>query len=540
MWTLGIGESEYLDFLSVLLEHILTGSGNVSALYKPVETVGRLEDANVSKDDHGEKTARQKRVKRMKKRRVGAMKIQAGARGSHDRKQVKKRRHAVVKIQANARGKLARKEARDRREAIPVIQAAGRGKAGRSKAEARRASVVLVQAGGRGMIVRKQTRRQRGRKALKATFKVTAAFAKDDYDEEDVARRLNEYVEAEIAKIDSTLKQALSSQGDTLLAPLPTQEFEMGSIRPIALPSRLTVGERKHASETYLSRHKGPNLNQKSRVFDFMNKPSRRELAKAEEAKQHTNQRHIPPHAGHARRVLPDIPRTMPIQPQSGRTELSVPSPYARAPRLLPGERQRVQFAPPVEPAAYARPPPPEVRQMIMRSEMNAATEMLKEMEDLLRPGRIEKMRRGVTQGKSTPNLHTGGAASKQVAATNVNGGRHGSRTRMTQGVSAPVLPHRQVAARVAPRASRMSFAEGGTSPPLGNGSSVPDAAPDGISPWAMAATDADKPESPLKPRLAMPPAPAPLVSDDGNYPPAGVHRRISDPVAGLSLPSIT
>ena len=521
MWTTGIGESEYLDFLSVLLEHVVHG-GSETALYKPAELVGRLEDVHVGKDDHGEKTARQKRVKRMKKRRKGAMTIQAGARGARDRKAVRKRKSAVKTIQAGGRGKLARNEARARKEAIPVIQSEARGKAGRVKATKRKEAVVHVQAGARGMIARKDVRREKG--ALKATFQVTAAFGKDDYDEKDVARRLNEFVEGEIAKIDS----ALSSHGDILYVPLPTQEYAMDSIA--APPSRVTVGERKHASETYLTRHKGPNLKQKSRVFDFMNKPSRRELAKVEETKQHSKQ------GQPQRRVLPGIPRMKTMEPQMGHAErvgggISFPSQAARAPQLLPGERQRAPFARPVEPAAYARPPPPEVKQMIFRSEMNAATDMLKEMEDLLRPGRIEKMRRG--QGKSASKLQTSGRANKQVeeaygVPVNGNGGQRGGRSRMTQAVSAPALPHRQVAARVAPRASRVAFADDPNAP---SAWATSDTAPDADGPG--------KPLDPLKPTLAAPPALAPLVPDDGDHPPAGVRSRVAGPSTRLSLPSI-
>lgn len=372
------------------------------------------------------------RGKLMKMRRAGAMAIQAGARGHRDRSTANDRRGANVALQAGARGRQARKAADERRTAVQTIQSGGRGRLGRSEANQRRGAVNALQSLARGRLARKTAGKRRyavlavqaGARGLLGRLAWREIYEDVLGDRE--ARKAHRY---RVRSYDHTRS---SSSSPTIA--LRTQQFAMEFPQTVA---RVRVGKSlsqniiKHGSRIgfvdgshITSNLKMPNLNQNSRLFDFL------------DAKKPSNEEHTSP---------VKVVHHQPYQHT-----------YAWSPTCVRARSPQEQGRGRPESVALAQPS----AVMGSRAEQDAKSRMIKEVEELLhsQTGRLEQMRRNFEETKTQALLKHGikvrepvppsEHASKVGYPTRLRAGRDDavrSRTNLRHAASVPCLPHRQI-----------------------------------------------------------------------------------------------
>lgn len=310
VWTMGLEEDEYVEFLWGLLGHVsksLPGDGEL--VWRDTSEMKWCEDlANGSKRKPLPEgpTPRQKQGKRVQQRRKGAKVIQAGSRGRRDRKSATERKQAVATIQASMRGHNDRRKVHKRRGAVVTIQKNARRRGAYRESSLLRSAILTVQASVRML---KAIKRFRKAQQKQATI--------DNRNEKlDMMRRRTEALRARrraLGALGALGAAAPEDSNDLIvqLVPLPAPEYDAKVIKePSEYPSPLTVGVRRHASDVYLERNhkekhrKAPKVKQRARYLDYMkDDPSKnRRATGADESSL------APPHRGFKRSVsLPPL-----------------------------------------------------------------------------------------------------------------------------------------------------------------------------------------------------------------------------------------
>ena len=189
--------------------------------------------------------------------------IAAGARGRHDRKEIAQQRDATLRIQACRAGCVDRRLANARREAVVVIQRDARRRLARNKAHTIRGGVLTVQAFVRRLKALKQrkvlkTKREELERREQKLAQLRRRFIPQ-------RRRIDGKLDGPGARlpIEMTAVGAAATWSDEdehdviELFSVPQQQFPMSTLSQFAEPPcPHKVGLRKHASETYLERHK--------------------------------------------------------------------------------------------------------------------------------------------------------------------------------------------------------------------------------------------------------------------------------------------
>ena len=396
-------------------------------------------------------TPMQARAKESKRRRECATTLQAATRGFRDRKKGRKRKHAIPRMQAGVRGKQSRAIAATRQDAIDTIQAGGRGHGGRRAAGERRGAVEAIQTASRGLLGRAAaSKRRRAVVTLQAGTRGLIG--------RDISRIIFEItnIDAERQEAHRQRVQGYAYDPSPTRLLLPTIQFKMARFPHVN--SHLTVGVSlsrgmgRNSGLVVAGTWKNPNLNQKSRLFDFASKPSRLaeqrhqqpiwQSASGPQVRSHVTSRtyNSLPAVGHGHG-----PRHHPSPNRDSLIE------HSRE-LLVPGEgRNRLSFVDPLL-APSAHP-----------TSVTGKAEVPKPAVNQLQPSRLEQMRRtfettkvqALKHGVSAPNLGPGVQQREDKSSsrpshwhTRPAPGHTRSRIDLAHAVSDSKLPHRQVARR--------------------------------------------------------------------------------------------
>ena len=462
VWTETLEEQEYVDFLWRLLEHVTRSlSGGDELVYKHAQEVhwcedltngGAKTDAKLLPEDP---TPRQKSGKRVQERRKGAKIIQAGMRGRRDRKSASERKQAVKTIQAGGRGHHARKVVQHRRQSIVTIQKNARRRGAYREASAMRKAVLTVQMAFRlvkGLKRHRDDKQKHGSMAVLDEQLERFRWRAQKQREADMAMR-----DEQLSELDKfrrrahalrNRRRALGALGalgaaapenaDDLviqLASLKAAEYDATVIRePDDYPSPLTVGRRRHASDTYIER-KHPKVKARARYLDFLSKEPKQKSARELRLERESVERNAravslspPPRYGMTRSVSlspldpaafrrrgsqQSIPPYVPKWgPNGQQTRVYAPVPIRAVPLHDGGVRRRVDVVLDVSDSVCAplrvpsptKEPVPEPR----RLQAKATRHMVKQMDGALRElGKVEQ-RLAMAYRVQNPSSHHG------------------------------------------------------------------------------------------------------------------------------------